>query len=307
MNPDETTPQEMDINEAVATLLRELPKPVQDFVTGPERARVALSLSQKYNLHADQAGEFEHAFMFMLLGISSPEEFVDSLTRAGILPEMVRGLVADVNEQVFVPLRKAEQNPTPAPTVAPAPSPIQPAMPPASKPLLATPAPAAPLLPGSSEPVPVATPFPPQPASIPVVPPVQQPQAYPQMPPYPYGQPAMPPQMMYPTPPPYGVPYGAPVYMWPQQPVPQWSVQPSYAYPPQAPQYMPAPEQQAAPTSPAPAPAINPAPTVAPAPSPHAQQQTPPPTPVRPVFTPQSAPAPLKKDYGADPYREPFN
>ena len=185
MNPEQTTSQEVDINEAVATLLRELPKPVQDFVTGPERARVALSLSQKYKLHADQAGEFEHAFMFMLLGVSSPEEFVNSLTRAGILPETVRGLITDVNEQVFVPLRKAEQGsvpastvpvsapaplapvqPVPAPTLAPAPIPVPVPVPvaPRTAPVSVSSAPTqpapAPILPGSTEPVPQAVVFP---------------------------------------------------------------------------------------------------------------------------------------------------
>lgn len=294
MNPDETTPQEMDINEAVATLLRELPKPVQDFVTGPERARVALSLSQKYNLHADQAGEFEHAFMFMLLGVSSPEEFVDSLTRAGILPETVRKLVTDVNEQVFVPLRKAEQGSTPALAPAAAPVPTAPRPAPVS-------VPPAPILPGSTEPVPQAMAFP-QTQAMP------QPQAFPQQASYPYAQAPMPPQMMYPAPPAYGMPYGAPVYMWPQQPVPAPY---PYAQAPMPPQY-PYPQQMAAPyqqVTPVPEPTPIPAPPVkAPAvENPRPAPPPPPPVVARPVFTPQSTPTPLQKDYGADPYREPFN
>lgn len=166
-------PNELSVDEAIATLLSELPKPVQDFVTSPERARIALSLSQKYRLHADQAGEFERAYMYMLLGISSPEEFVDTLTKAGIAADTVRSLASDVNEQVFVPLRKAEQAP-PAVVAAP---------------------PAPPILPGSTEPVPL--------------PPVH----------YPVPAAPVPHVLMYAHP--VMVPYGAPVYMMPPQHPPQ--------------------------------------------------------------------------------------
>lgn len=186
MDPKDTELEGATVSEAIAVLLHDLPKPVQDFVTGSERERIALSLSQKYRLHADQAGEFEQAYLHMLLGISSPEEFVDTLTKAGIAPESVRGLANDVNEQVFVPLRKAEQEPTPAqervvtPAVVATPPPI----------------PAAPILPGSTEPVPQATPQqvvpPPTHHSVPAVPP--------------------PHMLMYP---PYAVPYGTPLYMVP--------------------------------------------------------------------------------------------
>ncbi|MES2994501.1 MAG: hypothetical protein V4681_00470 [Patescibacteria group bacterium] len=99
----------MSVEDAIATLVAELPKPVQEFITGSERARVVLELSKKYGLHADQAGEFERAFIFMLLGISSPPEFVVSLREAGISPEKVNGLVEDVNKDVFMRLREEER------------------------------------------------------------------------------------------------------------------------------------------------------------------------------------------------------
>ncbi len=186
---------DLSVDEAVATLLSELPKPVQDFVTGPERARIALSLSQKYQLHVDQAGAFEVAYMHMLLGISSPEEFVDSLTKAGISSEAVRGLANDVNEQVFVPLRKAEQAP-PAPVIATPP-----------------PAPAAPILPGSTEPVPQQV----------VPPPMHH---------YPVPAAPLPHTLIYP---PYAVPYGTPMYMMPVHHPQQWVAPPVAAPLPEQP------------------------------------------------------------------------
>ncbi len=208
MNPDEDVElEDASVTEAVAALLSELPKPVQDFVTGPERARIALSLSQKYNLHADQAGEFEHAYMFMLLGVSSPEEFVDSLTKAGIPAENVRGLAKDVNEQVFVPLRRAEQG---ARQSAPKP-----------ETLLSDREPQA-LLPGSGEPVPVSVA---RTARTPQIPP---PSLVP--PPY-FASPQMPTQMLYPAP-------GTPIYMWPAPAMGQWS-EPNTSTAPSAPPTLP--------------------------------------------------------------------
>ena len=266
MSPDETNG--LTLEDSIATLLSGLPGPVQDFVLGPDRPRIAIELSKKYNLHVDQAGALEQAFMYMLLGVSSPEEFVDSLTKANIPAESVRGLAQDVNEQVFLPLRKAEQAGAPVATrTAPAPQAI---------------------LPGSTEPVPVASP---RVATPPLMPPPQV-GGYPAMPQPMYGYipQQMPPQMMYA--PPYGMPpgYGAPVYMWPQPaPVQQWPQAPV-----QTPQF-----QQTAPAAPVNQPpsarVVLPSPERVPAPAPQTQ----------PKAT-LNAGAQIQKNYSADPYRESF-
>jgi len=101
--------QLMTLDDAVAALVAGMPAPVQKFVTGTERTRVTMALSKKYALHVDQAGEFERAFIFMLLGISTPEEFVVSLHEAEIPPEAVNGLIEDVNKEVFMRLRDEER------------------------------------------------------------------------------------------------------------------------------------------------------------------------------------------------------
>jgi len=144
----------MDVDQAVATLMQDLPAPVQAFLMSEERARVMRDVAQKHGLHVDQAGEFEQAFLFMLLGISTPEEFVSSLTAAGIPQETVNGLAADVNERVFMPLRNAERTATETPRKEPAPKPT-PMPPPAIE---YGPAPAARTLPGSPVPAPMPLP-----------------------------------------------------------------------------------------------------------------------------------------------------
>lgn len=178
MDPDETiASQEMTLENAVSTLVKDLPKPVQDFVTGPERAAISLQLTQKYQLHADQAGAFERAFIFMLLGVSTPEKFAQDLEGEGIPRDTINALATDLNQLVFMKLRAEEEASitSPAPQTVPAPT-IAPA------PIMATPI--APITVPSPTPLPSApqkiinripTPTAPQPIAIPSVPTVTPP------------------------------------------------------------------------------------------------------------------------------------
>jgi hypothetical protein len=124
----EQTQEDLAIQNSVAVLMKDLPQPVQDFLAGPQRDATTLRLSQRYGLHADQAGKFEMAFIYMLLGISKPEEFIESLRSAGIAPETIKNLAHDINEEVFKPLQKKEREDpsivTPGPIPAATPLPI---------------------------------------------------------------------------------------------------------------------------------------------------------------------------------------
>lgn len=126
--PPINTVEDFDTN--VMSVLRTLPVPIQEFLTSPERDSVTVRIVGRYNLHVDQSGQFQKAFLFMLMGIFSPEEFVNNLVEAGISEETVRSLANDVNEMVFKPLREKEREenvvaspvPAPQPVVIPAPS-----------------------------------------------------------------------------------------------------------------------------------------------------------------------------------------
>ncbi|HEY0948395.1 MAG TPA: hypothetical protein VGE53_02845 [Candidatus Paceibacterota bacterium] len=124
------TPEELDdadVSAAVASAMRDLPKPVRDFLKSDERDVVVRDLSAKYNLHVDQAGEFERAFILMLLGVERPEEFMASLSATGLTADVINGLATDLNERVFTPLRDAERlaatTPVPVPPKKPEPIP----------------------------------------------------------------------------------------------------------------------------------------------------------------------------------------
>lgn len=100
---------QMSVDEAVNVLMERLPVPVQNFLKGEQRNKVIYEISQKYRLHTDQAGDFERAALFMLLGIYSPEEFLANLKTAGIPEQVAQGLTKEVNERIFIPLREEER------------------------------------------------------------------------------------------------------------------------------------------------------------------------------------------------------
>lgn len=173
MDEQKPSSPDMSIEDAVATLVSELPQPIREFITGPKRNAVSLALMQKHGLHADQAAAFEHAYLFMLLGIESPEEFSQELREAGIEEGTVTALATDVNEMVFKPLRSQMQAATPAPA-QPAPTYRAPLVPP-MKLVEAAPTPVTPL---------------PAPAPVPVVPPPVSAVIPPPMPVAPSGEPS---------------------------------------------------------------------------------------------------------------------
>ncbi len=107
MDPNQQ--RNISIEEAVAGLVSEMPKAVQDFILGPKKDQISLELTQKYRLHADQAGEFQHSFLMMLLGVVSPEEFAASLQKEKVPQEVINGLITDINEKVFIPIQNQER------------------------------------------------------------------------------------------------------------------------------------------------------------------------------------------------------
>lgn len=166
MDTDEQSIPEMSTQETVDALMSDLPRPVQDFLKSEERDQVTRELTAKYNLHVDQAGEFERAFLFMLLGVATPEEFVSMLTDAGLTSDVISGLAGDVNTRVFMRLRELERQATPPQAPVPQAQPQKPEPLPVPAVTYEAPPPA-PTLPGSPVSVPPPAP-PPEPVPAPV-------------------------------------------------------------------------------------------------------------------------------------------
>jgi hypothetical protein len=100
----------LSVQEKISILIEDLPDPIKRFVQSSERDTISLKLSQKYNLHVDEAGTFDQAYIFMLLGIYTPDEFVTELRNANLNSDTIRGLTNDVNDMVFKKLREEEQS-----------------------------------------------------------------------------------------------------------------------------------------------------------------------------------------------------
>lgn len=123
------SPNEFTFDENVALVLQGLPTPIRDFLTSPERDAATVRLSNRYHLHADQAGAFQKAFLFLLMGIHNPEQFFASLEKAGITNEMAQKLAGDVNEEVFKVIQQRERSSVATPPASqPAREPLVPAM-----------------------------------------------------------------------------------------------------------------------------------------------------------------------------------
>lgn len=318
---ENVNPEDLPLDEQVAILIAELPKPVQDFLHSPERDAVSSELSTKYALHADQAGVFERSYIYMLLGVYTPDEFVQELRDAHIAEETIRGLTTDVNERVFKKLQGAERNPPPPPVSAPIPPPIPLSPKPAAPaPFISTPM-AKPFSP-SPAPKPVPAPLPAAPVAPIYVPPAPAAFATP-----PVSVPETPPKPVFATPAAQVEHPAIRTMAHDMEAMKEESKHPHQAFPaPKAPVAPPAwqpaspartfqtssvPNTASAPQpmpfTPPPAP-IAPAPVPPPAPPvplrPFSMPTPPPNLPGQPANThPLTAP-PIVKEYSVDPYRE---
>ena len=94
--------------QSIEQLIVKVPAPVRSFILD-ELPSASESLMNRYRLHVDQGGVLETELLLMLLGQSTPKEFVDALAKSGVPEETVRQITDDVNKEVFMRLRRAEQ------------------------------------------------------------------------------------------------------------------------------------------------------------------------------------------------------
>lgn len=77
-----------------------------------------MELMSKYKLRVDQGGQLELNLLLLLMGIINPSEFTKALLeKAKIDKLIVNSIIQDVNTQIFVPLRRAEEKGIPVPTI----------------------------------------------------------------------------------------------------------------------------------------------------------------------------------------------
>ena len=101
--------KELTFDESVAQVMQTLPPPIRNYLGQGKYTLVAKNLMTKYNLRIDQGGVLEREIMLLLMGIETPDEFIQALVEEAKLEQQtVTGIVQDINTQIFVPLREEE-------------------------------------------------------------------------------------------------------------------------------------------------------------------------------------------------------
>lgn len=153
--------------EQVLAAYERAPQPVREAFNSEVTTNIILDMKSKYRLHVDTAGVFGQEVGYLLLGLRSPAEFFGTLMLSGTDEQTTRSIMEEVNERIFIPLKRqmadAPASPVPAGSYAQAPEPAPVREAPVPAPFLEY-APA-PTLPGSPEPVPA--PAAPPPAAVP--------------------------------------------------------------------------------------------------------------------------------------------
>lgn len=115
--------QELTLEESVKQVMQTLPPVIRDYLSQGKYTPIARSLMAKYGLRIDQGGILERGMMLLLMGIEDPAEFSKALVEEAKLDQQTaNGIMQDINEQIFVPLRdemRKGQATAPAAPVAP--------------------------------------------------------------------------------------------------------------------------------------------------------------------------------------------
>ena len=101
---------ELTLEESISQVMHTLPPVIRDYLAQGKHTQVVRDLVAKHDLRIDQAGVLEREVMLLLMGIEKPEEFIQALSDdARLGKDVVTRLAQDVNEKIFVPLRKQEE------------------------------------------------------------------------------------------------------------------------------------------------------------------------------------------------------
>lgn len=101
-----------------------LPQDVKEAISSVDTTNDVINIGDKYSLHVDQLGELVDETGLVMLGLTSPNDFVSNLkNRLDIPRQMAESLVKDINDQILIKIRaslreihnaaEAEENVTP--------------------------------------------------------------------------------------------------------------------------------------------------------------------------------------------------
>lgn len=99
------------LEENLKEVIENLPPVIREYVTNQRYAPAVRKMVATYQLHVDQGTALEREILLLLLGIEDLDEFTHALvSEIQIEQSSVSGIVKDINEQIFIPLREELQN-----------------------------------------------------------------------------------------------------------------------------------------------------------------------------------------------------
>lgn len=100
MNNENSTQQEI-INR-----FNKLPSVVRDAITDSGWENKIRIIGNHYDLTVGQAGTLETETFLVMLGLTSPDDFIEQVTsRSNISQDIAQQIATDVNSQIFAPIR----------------------------------------------------------------------------------------------------------------------------------------------------------------------------------------------------------
>ena len=86
--------------------IRKLPPDVRSAILAVDLDAHLMKIAGKHHLRTDEAGKLANETMLVMVGIEHPNDLVENLARELRLPrEAVNMIAADVNEEIFLPIR----------------------------------------------------------------------------------------------------------------------------------------------------------------------------------------------------------
>ncbi len=89
----------------VSQAFESAPKAIQDALSDGIAIDFIVKAQERYDLHVDVAGKVIERIRDLMLGLANPTEFLGELITLGMSDTVARKLVADLNVEVFAPLK----------------------------------------------------------------------------------------------------------------------------------------------------------------------------------------------------------
>jgi|GEM_PF-4076334 len=100
-------------HEQYVSTFNSLPIGVRSFIVDGSVAPVVQDLGRTYSLHVDVIGKLEEQATYMLMGLTSPAEVLGMLVLADVPSDVAKAILQELNIRIFIPLQKhMRENPS---------------------------------------------------------------------------------------------------------------------------------------------------------------------------------------------------